>query len=94
MEKDIWTGDKVTNNNDAPKAPLTKVGIIERKTVNKLLSSLVGFAIVIAVFISILAIWDYVGADVAYKTVATLGTLIAGGVAFGLSNDYFGARSE
>lgn len=94
MEKDRWTGNegsskKVTD----PEKPTLKVGVINRGVVKKLLFSRVGTAILIAVFVSILAIWDYVGAAIAYKTVATLGTLIAGGAAFSWSNDYFGSRS-
>lgn len=93
MEKDRWTGSEESSRKSTdPEKPTLKVGVINRVAVQKLLFSLVGTAILIAVFVSILAIWDYVGAAIAYKTVATLATLIAGGAAFSWSNDYFGSR--
>ena len=71
-----------------------KVGLIERNKVNKFVFLLISTSIFIAVLIIILAIWDYVGKEFASKSVATLGTLIAGGVGFGWVNDYFGSNKE
>lgn len=71
-----------------------KVGFIDRKKVNKFLFILVSASLFISVVIIILAIWDYVGKEFASKTVATLGTLIAGGVGFTWVNQYFGSNNN
>jgi len=82
------------NNWQAPKKDKPKVGLIERNKVNKFLFTLVSVSLVISVFIIILAIWGYVGKEFASKSVATLGTLIAGGIGFSWVNDYFGSNKE
>ena len=71
----------------------TKVGLINRSAVNKFLFALVSSSIVISVFMIIFAIWDYVGYEIAHKTVATCATLIGGGILFSFVNDYFGSKT-
>ena len=71
----------------------TKVGLINRAAVNKFLFALVSSSIVISVFMIIFAIWDYVGYEIAHKTVATCTTLIGGGILFSFVNDYFGSKT-
>ena len=70
-----------------------KIGIINRAAVNKFLFSLVAASILISVFMIIFAIWDYIGEEIAHKTVATCATLIGGGILFSFVNDYFGSKT-
>lgn len=69
-------------------------GLLEKSTINRMLFILVAISLVFSVVMVILAIWDYVGRDVAWKTVATCGTIIGGGVLFSKINDYFGERER
>ena len=70
-----------------------KIGLINRTAVNKFLFSLVAVSILVSVFMIIFAIWDYVGEEVAHKTVATAATVIGGGLLFSFVNDYFGSKT-
>ena len=70
-----------------------KIGLINRAGVNKFLFVLVAGSILVSVFTAIFAIWDYFGEEVAWKTVATCATLIAGGILFSFVNDYFGSKT-
>ena len=70
-----------------------KVGLINRAAVNKFLFALVASSILVCVFMIIFAIWDYIGEEVAYKTVATGATVIGGGILFSFVNDYFGSKT-
>lgn len=80
---------------DESKTPAShpKIGLINRAAVNKFLFGLVAVSILICVCMIIFAIWDYVGEEVAYKTVATGTTLIGGGILFSFVNDYFGSKT-
>lgn len=70
-----------------------KIGLINRAGVNKCLFTLVAGSILVSVFIIIFAIWDYIGEEIACKTVATCATLIAGGILLSFINDYFGSKT-
>jgi len=72
---------------------LMKIGLINRAAVNKFLFALVACSILISVFMIIFLIWDYVGEEIACKTVATCATLIGGGILFSFVNDYFGSKT-
>lgn len=76
-----------------PSSQHMKIGLINRSAVNKFLFALVACSILISVFMIIFAIWDYVGEEMAYKTVATCATLISGGILFSFVNDYFGSKT-
>jgi hypothetical protein len=48
--------------------------------------------IIVAVMASLLAIWQFTGTDVLWRTVATCAVIGAGTVAFSLLNGLFGER--
>ncbi len=77
-------------NDQKPNQP--KAGIINRIAVNRFLFGVVASSIVISVFMIIFAIWDYVGYEIAHRTVATGITMIGGGILFSFVNDYFGSK--
>ncbi len=82
-----WNEEKNTNEKRI------KIGLINRTAVNKFLFSIVASSIVISVFMIIFAIWDYVGYEIAHRTVATGITMIGGGILFSFVNDYFGSKT-
>jgi len=82
------------NDENKSKRPPAKVGFINRVLVNKILFAIVANSILISVLMIIFVIWDYIGEQVAYKTVATGATLIGGGILFSFVNDYFGSKTN
>ena len=84
----IWK--KETNQAGDP----SRIGMINRIAVNKFLFALVAGSIVISVFMIVFAIWDYVGYEIAHRTVATGITMIGGGILFSFVNDYFGSKTK
>jgi len=50
--------------------------------------------ILVAVVASLLAIWEYTGTDVLWRTVATCAVIGGGTMAFALVNTLFGERGE
>ncbi len=77
-----------------PNSEIKKGGFVDKKRVKSFLFIVISLSLFISIMIIILAIWDYVGQDFAYKAVATLATLITGLVAFSWINDYFGSNKE
>ena len=80
------------DENNSPNKSM-KIGLINRAAVNKFLFILVAGSILISIFMIIFTIWDYIGEEIAYKTVATGSTLIGGGILFSFVNDYFGSKT-
>ena len=66
---------------------------MEKEKMNKFLFAVTGICIFIAVFVCILAIWDYVESDVAWKTVATVGVVLLGAMGFSSANEQLGKKS-
>ena len=68
----------------------SKAGVIDPGKVKTALFILSSGCVAICVVMSILAIWDYVGNDAAFKMIASSGVLGAGAVLFDLLNRKFG----
>jgi len=49
--------------------------------------------IFVAAAVCVLAIWDYVGAEVAWKTVATVAVVLIGAMAFSSTNEQLGENT-
>jgi len=65
-------------------------GVIDPAKVKTGLFILSSACVAICVVMSILAIWDYIGNDAAFKMIASCGVLGAGAVLFDLLNRKFG----
>ncbi len=72
--------------------PIT--GIIDPNRVRKGLFALSSACVGACVVISILAIWDYVGNQAAFKSLASCAVLVAGGGLFEILNRTFGKSVE
>lgn len=72
------------------RSPLPKRGVLPPRQVRKLLFAMSSVCVLACVVVSILAIWDYVGNDAAFKMLASCGVLIGGGMLFELLNARFG----
>lgn len=64
-------------------------GYISNGKVKAILFSVISLSIFISVMVIILAIWDYIGHEVASKVVGTLGAIIGGGMLFSWVNTMF-----
>ena len=69
-------------------------GVLNPNGVRKALFALSALCVLACVVMSILAIWDYVGNQAAFKMLASSGVLFAGGLLFELLNHKFGAALE
>ncbi|MEM8594170.1 MAG: hypothetical protein AAGF06_05065 [Pseudomonadota bacterium] len=58
------------------------------------LFAVVSLCILGGVFLSVLAIWGYLGRDAAWKSIATLGVISVGCFAFNMANDQFVASDD
>lgn len=48
----------------------------------RILFALTAISIVVAILVSVLAIWDYIDSDIAFRTIATIAVVLVGGMAF------------
>ena len=69
-------------------------GVIDPHKVRRLLFALASTCVAACVLVSILAIWDYVGNQSAYKFLASCAVLVAGGTLFEILNRTFGRSLE
>jgi len=66
---------------------------MDKDKMKKFLFILTSGCIFIAVFICVLAIWEYVEPDVAWKTIATVGVILVGAMAFNATNEQIGKKA-
>ena len=69
-------------------------GVLNPHSVRKALFALSAACVLACVVMSILAIWDYVGNDAAFKMLASCGVLVGGGLLFELLNHKFGSALD
>ncbi len=69
----------------------SKRGVVDANRVRKGLFVLASLCVGACVLISILAIWDYVGNQSAFKFLASCAVLVGGGVLFEVLNRWFGS---
>ncbi|MCZ7591399.1 MAG: hypothetical protein M5U15_04230 [Kiritimatiellae bacterium] len=71
-----------------------KRGLINPKKVRMVTFGVITTSIAISVITCILAIWDFTQQDTLWRTVATCLVIIAGMIAFGVTNSMYGDHSE
>ena len=70
----------------------TRHGFLNKKMVRGLSFWTTSMCILVAVGASLLAIWEYTGTDVLWRTVATCAVVACGAISFSLMNLFFGEQ--
>ena len=79
------------NDNIIEKEKERKVrGFLNGRSVKAITFTIISLCIILSMFFSILAIWDFAKQDVLYRTLATLGVVCLGCIIFTIINDRFG----
>lgn len=65
-------------------------GFVDGRLVRAVTFTIASLSIVVAVFACLLAIWEFTGTDVLWRTVATCAVVGVGAIAFSWVNDLFG----
>ena len=71
-----------------------KRGVLNPRLVQRFSFAVITMSILVGVVASVLAIWEYTGTEVLWRTVATCAVIAGGGMAFSLVNTLFGGRDE
>lgn len=72
--------------------PAPRRGVIDPRLVRLSSFAVSSAALLIATVMTILAIWDRVLEQTAWRAIATLGVLVASALLFNVVNEFFGAR--
>jgi ABC-type protease/lipase transport system fused ATPase/permease subunit len=75
-----------------PKPPASRRGVLDPRLVRISSFAVSSGALLLATVLSILAIWDRVLEQTAWRAIATLGVLVASALLFNVVNEFFGAR--
>jgi uncharacterized membrane protein YqjE len=79
------------NENIIEKKEEKKVkGFLNGRMVKAITFTIISLCIMLSMFFSILAIWDFAKQDVLYRTLATLGVVCLGCVIFNIINAKYG----
>jgi len=83
MSDDYETNQKIFNQKK-------EKGYFNPSKVKKFSFFTITLCVIFSVAVSILAIWDFAGHDVLYRTLTTLGVIILGCILFTIINEHYG----
>jgi hypothetical protein len=84
--------DDTADRQDRSPPAKTRRGFLDPQLVRAFAFWTTAVCISVAVMASLLAIWQFTGTDVLWRTVATCAVIGAGTLAFSLVNGFFGGR--
>ena len=76
-----------------PATPPPRRGVFNRKSVRLTAFAIISLSLFAVAFLGVLAVWDFVGSSVAWRSLATLGIVCVTMVAFTAINEMFGEGS-
>ena len=84
--------DKPPTLSYAPPPP--RRGVFNRRSIRLTAFAVISLSLFAVAFVGVLAVWDYVGSSVAWRSLATLGIVCVTMVAFTVINEVFGENAE
>ena len=72
----------------------SRKGIFEPERVRLAAFSIISLGLFLTALLCVLAIWDYASRDTAWRSLATLGVLVATAFIFTFTNEFFGDKTR